>query len=71
MMKTFNTTNQCILIFLRTTVHLRIQGYFPLKETLKKRMKYIIYKINVQYTRQNMFVKHVPPLWAYFIEATK
>ena len=22
-------------------------------------------------TRQSMFVKHVPPLWAYFIEATK
>ena len=22
-------------------------------------------------TRQSMFVKHVPPLWAYFTEATK
>ena len=22
-------------------------------------------------TRQSMFVKHVPPLWAYFKEATK
>ena len=22
-------------------------------------------------TRQSVFVKHVPPLWAYFIEATK
>ena len=22
-------------------------------------------------TRQSMFVKRVPPLWAYFIEATK
>ena len=22
-------------------------------------------------TRQSMFVNHVPPLWAYFIEATK
>ena len=24
-----------------------------------------------QKKRQCMFVKHVPPLWAYFIEATK
>ena len=24
-----------------------------------------------KFTRQSMFVKHVPPLWAYFMEATK
>ena len=27
-------------------------------------------KITLLGTRQRMFVKHVPPLWAYFIEAT-
>ena len=33
--------------------------------------KWMYARCKQYYTRQSMFVKHVPPLWAYFIEATK
>ena len=51
---------------------------FILKYNMKTEIKIyfisFLSQANLQYlkkTRQSMFVKHVPPLWVYFIEATK
>ena len=62
----YQTCKKIILCKERALLHLYNNGQIICDKVCYFRSIVCFYN-----TRQSMFVKHVPPLWAYFIEATK